>query len=93
VIDTTAKDFRIGGQPAYFLGKNIHQFSLCIRPAIGEPLLEVIPHTFVGIQFGGVRWKAHQVKAVGAREEFLDRVTAVYLAIVPQNDYVAWNLM
>jgi hypothetical protein len=28
---------------------------LCIRPAIGEPLLEVIPHAFVGVQFRGIR--------------------------------------
>jgi len=33
------------------------------------------------------------VKAAGTKEDFLDRITAVYLAIVPQNDYVARDLM
>ena len=56
-------------------------------------LLELIPDTFVGIQFGRIRWKAHEVKAAGTKQEFLDRITAVYLAVVPQNDHVAPDLM
>jgi hypothetical protein len=56
-------------------------------------LLELIPNTFVGIQFGSVRWKVHQVKAACTKEEFLDWITPVYLTIVPKNDYVAPDLM
>jgi hypothetical protein len=33
------------------------------------------------------------MKAACMKEEFLDRITAVYLAIVPQDDYMARDLM
>jgi len=44
---------------------------------------EVIPNTFVGIQFRGIGWKIHQVKAVRTKQELLDRITPVNPAIVP----------
>ena len=93
MLDATTEDFGIGGQTTYLLGENIHQLRLCVRPAIGEMFLEVIPDTFVGIQFGGIGRKAYEVEAAGAKQQFLDWIAAMYLAIVPQDDYVAPDLM
>lgn len=93
MLDATAEDFGIRGQKADLLRKDVHQLSLCVRPAVGEMLLEVIPDTFVGIQFGGIGWKAYEVEAAGAKQQFLDWIAAMYLAIVPQDDYVAPDLM
>ena len=72
-MDTTAEVRRTGSQTADFVSQYMHQLILCIRAAIGEPVLEMIPNAFVGIQFRGIGWKGHQLKAARTKQEFLDR--------------------
>jgi hypothetical protein len=93
VLDATTKDFRVGSEIAYIFRQNIHKRGLGIWPSIGKMLLELIPDTFVGIQFGSIGWKVHQVKAARTKEKFLDRITPMDLTIVPKNDYVPPDLM
>jgi hypothetical protein len=84
---------RAGGQTTDFLGQHVHQIGPCIRPAIGESVLEMVPDALVGIQLWGIGWKRHQVKAAGTKEEFLDRITAVDLTIVPHDDQLTRDLL
>ncbi len=92
-MDAAAEEARAGGQTADFVSQYVHQLVLRVRAAIGEPLLEMIPDTFIGIQLWGIGWKGHEMKAARTKQEFLYRIAAVDLAIVPQDDQLTRNLL
>ncbi len=54
------------------------------RTAVGELGFEVIPHLFVGIEFGGVGWKAFDVESGMTREQRGESWTAMDGATIPQ---------
>ena len=81
-----------GSQAADFLGEDVHQFGLRVRPAVRQPALELIPHAFIRIQFRGVRRERDQVQPGGAREEVLHGLAAMNAAIVEQHDQGAGDL-
>jgi hypothetical protein len=85
LLDTAAEEDGIGSQTANFVAQYIHQLFLSFRPFVGELFFEMVPDTFIGIQFRGIGWKRHQVKPTCTRQEFLDGIAAVNLAIVPKN--------
>lgn len=87
--DTTTQERLRCGQTAYFVRKHVHQFCLSIGASIGQSALELIPDTFIGIQFGGVRRERRQMQAGSSREEFLNRLAAMDSAVVQQNDQMA----
>jgi len=51
LLDTTSEKFGASSQMTYFVRQYIHQLSLYIRSAIGESAFEMVPDTFVWIQF------------------------------------------
>lgn len=90
--DTTTQE-RLGcGQAAYFVRKHIHQFGLSIWTSVGQSALQLIPDALIGVQFGCVRRKRHQMQAGSSREEFLNRLAAMDFAVVQQNDQMAGHL-
>jgi hypothetical protein len=52
----------------------------------------MVPHAFVGVQFGGVRREGLQVQPGRAAEEFLHGFAVMNPAIVQQHDEVAGDL-
>lgn len=81
-------------QPAAnFVSQYIQQLFLSLRPSIGKLFLEMVPDAFVGIQFRGIGWKGHKVKAVRTAQKFLNGVAAMDLAVVPQNHQQTWYLV
>mgnify|MGYP001592510358 CR=1 FL=1 len=72
-----------------FDAKHVHQLGLGVRSAIGEHEFEMIPDAFVGIQFWRIGGKGHQMEAAGARQKFLDRIAAMDVAVVQENDQMA----
>ena len=92
MLDATSQERMTDSQTTYLVRQDIHQLGLCIRSAISEMLLEVIPDTFVVIQFRCICRKTDQMKAACTKQEFLDWITAVYLAIVPQDNHMPRDL-
>lgn len=75
------------------LGQDVHEVGLRLGAAVGQPGLEMVPHAFVGVQFGGVPGgKGDQVEAGGAGEQRLHGLAAMDPAIVQQHDEVAGDL-
>ena len=91
--DAAAEEDRAGGSTTDFPGQHVHQLILCVRLALGEPVLEMVPDAFVGIQFGGTGRKGPQMKAARKKEEFLDRIAAVDLVSAQQNDQLTRDPM
>jgi hypothetical protein len=52
----------------------------------------MIPYAFVGIQLRGIGRERNQMKAVCAREKFLDGIAAVDGPVVQENDEMAGHL-
>ncbi len=65
---------------------------MCIRTAIGQGALEVIPHAFIRIQFGGIGRKGFQMQTGRAGEKLLHGFATMRLAIIQQNDQMAGYL-
>ena len=52
----------------------------------------MIPHAFIWVQFWSISRKGHQVQTRGASKKLLHRIPAMNLAIIEQNNQVAWYL-
>lgn len=81
-----------GSETADVVGQHVHQLGLCVRSAVGQATLEMIPYAFIGIQFGRVCREGHQVKTACSGKEFLHRLAAMNITIVQQNDEMAAHL-
>jgi len=88
-MDASEQETLRGSQPADFGGQNVHQFLFRIRTAIGQSTLEVVPHAFIRVQFGGIRRKGFQMQTGRAGEKFLHGVATMSLAIIQQDDQMA----
>jgi hypothetical protein len=93
VLDAPPEEIWCGSQPAHLVGEHIHQRGLRVRPAVGQDALEMVPDAFVGVQFGGVRRKGHQMKTARASQEFLHRVAPMDVAVVQQYDQMTTDVM
>ncbi len=65
-------------------GQVIHEVVDGERTAVGELGFEVIPHLFVGIEFGRIGRKAFEVKSRMTSEEFGERRATMNGTAVPQ---------
>jgi len=92
LADAPAEKIGSGGESAYFFGKYVHQLGLRVGTAVGQQSLEVIPNPLVRIEFGGVGRERHKMEATGTREQFLDRIATVDLAVVQKHHQMAPNL-
>ena len=90
--DAPAEEIGGGSQSAYFVGQYVHQFGLRVGPTVGQAALEMIPDTFIGIQFGSVCREGHQVKTARAKEEFLYGIAPVDFAVVQQDNQMTPDL-
>ena len=88
LLDAPAEERWRGGQAADFLGQDVQEVGRRIGPAIGQVGLEVIPHTFVRVEFRGVGREGLQVEAGRAAEELLHGRAVMDPAIVQQHDEV-----
>lgn len=76
-------------QPKDFVAKTVHQFRLRVRPAIGQLTLELIPDSFIRVQFRRVGREPDQMQPPGTSQELLHRVSSMNPSIVEQSDNVA----
>jgi len=86
LADASAKEIRRRRQPAERVGEDVHQRALRVRPPVGQDALEMVPDSFVGVQFRSVRGKRHQLQTARACQELLHRVSPVDVAVVQQDD-------
>ena len=93
MLDASAQEMLRGSQSADFGRQDVHQLLFRIRAAIGQGALEVIPHAFIRIQFGGIRRKGLQMQTGRAGKKLLHGVPTMSLAIIQQNDQMAVNLV
>jgi hypothetical protein len=91
-VDASAQETLRGGQTADFVGQHVHQLGLGVRTAVGQDALEVIPDAFIGVQFGSIGRERHQVQAPCADEQIPDRISAMDLGIVQQNNQMTADL-
>ncbi len=92
MLDASAEEGLGGGQATDFLCEDVQEFGLRVRAAVGQPGLEMIPHTFVGVQFRGVRRERLQVQPGAVAEQFLHRLAVMDPAIIQHHDEGAGNL-
>jgi hypothetical protein len=92
LLDASAEEIWGGSQSADFVGQYVHQLGFRIRPAVGQMVLEMVPDSFVGVQFRSVRGERHEVKTARASEEFLHRIAAMDGAVVQQHDQMPTDL-
>ncbi len=71
MVDASAQEALRGGQTADFVGQHVHQLGLGVWTAVGQDALEVVPDAFIGVQFGSIRGKGHQVQTARADEQIL----------------------
>lgn len=90
--DASPKEIGGGSQSAYLLGQHVHQFVLRVWPTVGQDALEVVPDTFIGVQFGRVRREGHQMQTARAAEQFLHRIATMDFAVVQQDDQMTRDL-
>jgi len=93
LLDASAQERLRGRQTADFVCQYVHQLGLSIWTAVGQGVLEVIPYTFIRVQFRGIGWKGRQVQTRRAGEKLLYGITAMDLTVIQQNDQVAFYLM
>lgn len=91
-MDASAQEVLRGGQTADFVGQQIHQLRLGVRTPVGQSVLEVVPDAFIGVPFGSICGKGHQVQTARAEEQIPDRITAMDLRIVEQNNQMPTHL-
>jgi hypothetical protein len=92
LVDTSAQEVLRGGETADFVRQQIHQLPLGVRTPVGQSVLEVVPDAFIGVQFGSICGKGHQVQTAGAKEQIPDRISAMDLRIVEQNNQMPTDL-
>jgi len=93
LLDACAQERLRGRQTADFICQYVHQLGLSIWAAVGQGALEVIPYTFIWIQFWGIWRKWCQVQPRRAGEKLLYGIAAVNLTVIQKNDQVASYLM
>ena len=64
----------------------IAKLSDVVRPAVGQRLLGLIPHAFIGIQFRGVSRKALHLQPRMSLQEVPDWFSSMDLSVVPNHD-------
>lgn len=92
LLDASVEEGLRGTQATDFLCEDVHEVGLRIRPAVGQPGLEMIPHAFIGVQFWGVRRERLQVQPGRAAEEFLHGFAVMNPAIVQEHHEVTRDL-
>jgi hypothetical protein len=91
-VDTPPQE-RLGtGQTTNLINQDVHQFRGCVRPAVGQKPLEMIPDTFVRVEFGSVRRKRNQVQTGRAPQKLPDGIPPMSLAVIQKNDHMTPNL-
>ena len=93
MVDTSAQETLRGGQTTDFVGQHVHQLGLGVRTAVGQDALEVVPDAFIGVQFRSICGKGHQVQTARSEEQIPDRISAMDLRIVEQNNQMPTDLV
>ncbi len=92
MLDAAAQEALRGGQTADFVGQHVHQLLLGVRSPVGQGTLEVVPDAFIGVQFGSICGKGYQMEPARSQEQILDRIGAMDLTIVEQNNQMPTDL-
>ena len=92
MLDAPAQEALRGTQAADFVGQHVHQLRLGVRTPVGQGALEVVPDALIGVQFGSICGKGDQMQPARSQEQIPDRVGAMDLAIVEQDNQMAPDL-
>ncbi len=83
-------EFGLGGaQASTSLAQGGLQFIQIVGASIGQVVVHLVPHAFIGVEFGRIGGEAFEVEPREPTAEHADRLALVGLAVVPDHDDVA----